>query len=524
MIILFIYLLPQEAQDMSVFQNDTSEHQHADVTIDERRKYTLLILLMALSAPVLIFFGSYNIVNGRYFDGMLNVVFVVVIIVNLMILHKKRSANVIVLSSRIVLFLLGCLLLQNISHGGAASSQTLWSYTFPLTTLFLLGKKEGMIWLAVFYVMIGVLFFYPDCPFPVSSYPFDFKLRFLMSSLLVTLMTFSFEMVRYSIQANLLESNQTLEETNERLRQEIVERAQVEEALCTAKKKAQQYLDIAGTLIVVIDSDQRVRLINKKGCGLLGYREDEIIGKNWCDLVLPERERERTKAVFSTLRAGKLESAEYVEHAIMTQTGEERLIAWQNAVVKDEEGTIVSTLSSGEDITERKRAEEALQKAYRALQNTQAQLIQSAKLASIGELAAGVAHELNQPLMVIRSTAQFVRRTLEKGKMDIDQLLKLFEPLERNTKRMMNIINHLRSFSRQSQTEFSPLDVNRVIEESFLMIGEQLRLHNIEVRQNLLSNLPHVRGDANQLEQVFLNLITNARDAIDAMGMNLLKS
>lgn len=166
------------------------------------------------------------------------------------------------------------------------------------------------------------------------------------------------------------------------------------------------------------------------------------------------------------------------------------------------------------DIAARKQAEEALSQAYDELMNTQSRLIQSGKLASIGELVAGVAHELNQPLMVIRANAQLIQRSLLKNNSDTGTLMEQLEPIERNTKRMMNIINHLRSFSRESKTDFQPVNVNKIIEESFLMVNEQLRLHNIEVKKDLDSDLPEVKGETNQLEQVFLNLITNAQDAI----------
>ncbi len=169
-------------------------------------------------------------------------------------------------------------------------------------------------------------------------------------------------------------------------------------------------------------------------------------------------------------------------------------------------------------LEESSKAEKSIQRAYQELKSMQSQLIQSAKLASIGELAAGVAHELNQPLMVIRTTVQFLQLRFETGKPDVDQLKTYFEMVERNTKRMMTIINHLRTFSRQSQPEFSSQDVNMIIEGAFLMIGEQLRLHNIEVQKSLTPNLPKISGDTIRLEQVVLNLLTNARDAIEAKG------
>ena len=166
------------------------------------------------------------------------------------------------------------------------------------------------------------------------------------------------------------------------------------------------------------------------------------------------------------------------------------------------------------DVTDRKALEDELRKAYDDLKNAQAQLVQTGKLASIGELAAGVAHELNQPLMVIRATAQYTLRKQRKNSLDAAALLEDLDVIEKNTKRMMNIINHLRTFSRQTTGEFAPVDVNRIIQDSFTMLGQQLRLRNIEIKMELSPGLPKVRGDTTQLEQVFLNLLTNARDAI----------
>jgi PAS domain S-box-containing protein len=167
------------------------------------------------------------------------------------------------------------------------------------------------------------------------------------------------------------------------------------------------------------------------------------------------------------------------------------------------------------DITERKHSEESLKLAYQELKNTQMQLFQSAKLSSIGELSAGVAHELNQPLMVIRTTAQMINKNLRRNSFNKDALFKHIEMFEKNTKRMMNIINHLRTFSRQSQAKFTSVNINNVIEDCLLMVGEQLRLSQIALKNELSPELSNVWGNANQLEQVFLNLITNAMDSVN---------
>jgi len=155
-----------------------------------------------------------------------------------------------------------------------------------------------------------------------------------------------------------------------------------------------------------------------------------------------------------------------------------------------------------------------LRKANKELSDKHIQLIQTAKLASLGELSAGVAHELNQPLMVIRSTSQIMLRNF--AKLSSDQIQEQLVSIGRNTKRMMNIINHLRTFSRQTPSEMTAVDVNRVLEDAFLMTGEQLRLRNIRVEKNLEKNLSACYGNPNQLEQVFLNMITNARDSVMA--------
>ncbi|MGC8720342.1 MAG: MASE3 domain-containing protein [Thermodesulforhabdaceae bacterium] len=133
---------------------------------------------------------------------------------------------------------------------------------------------------------------------------------------------------------------------------------QSEEKVRQERDRAQHYLDIAGVIILVIGTDGRVQLINKKGCEILGYTEDEIIGKDWFENFIPEEERHKVKSIFSRMTSGEIDPFEYAENMIITRSGEKRIISWHNSVIKDGNNQqIVAVLSSGEDITERRRAE-----------------------------------------------------------------------------------------------------------------------------------------------------------------------
>ncbi|MDZ4164113.1 MAG: MASE3 domain-containing protein, partial [Smithellaceae bacterium] len=140
-----------------------------------------------------------------------------------------------------------------------------------------------------------------------------------------------------------------------------------EEKLREERDRAQGYLDVAGVMLVVIGSDQNVQLINKKGCEVLGYSEEEIVGKNWFDHFLPENLPENVKAVFLKILSGEVEPFEYFENDVLTKEGQERAIAWHNTMLRDGEGNIIATLSSGEDITDRKRVEEEREKVVHEL-------------------------------------------------------------------------------------------------------------------------------------------------------------
>ena len=145
---------------------------------------------------------------------------------------------------------------------------------------------------------------------------------------------------------------------------DISERKRAEEAVIKERDTAQRYLDLAPVMFVSIDTEGKVILINKKGCEVLGYDEEDILGKDWFDNFLPKRLRDEVKPISLKLLTGETEAIEYFENPVLTRGGEERVIAWHNTILRNETGKIIGHLSSGEDISERKKAEERAQKSH----------------------------------------------------------------------------------------------------------------------------------------------------------------
>lgn len=126
-------------------------------------------------------------------------------------------------------------------------------------------------------------------------------------------------------------------------------------------KLTQQYLDIAGIILVSLNHHGTITMINRPGSNMLGYEPEELLGRNWFDACLPETSREQVKDVFNKLLRGDIRPVEYFENSILTKSGEEKIIAWRNTPLTDEGGRITGTLSSGLDVTERRRMEKALE-------------------------------------------------------------------------------------------------------------------------------------------------------------------
>ena len=287
--------------------------------------------------------------------------------------------------------------------------------------------------------------------------------------------------------------------------------------------KTKDYLDniIHSTIdtIIVVNPDFTIRTVNQAALNLLGYKVNELIGQPIAKIV-----REEEQKVFQGSGLEELIEKGFVQGQELTyraKDGREIPMFFSGSVMRDSEGTLEGIVCVAQDITERKQAEEQIKQtneelvaSYKELKETQSQLIQSAKLASVGELATWIAHELNQPLMVIRANSQLELRN-DPENLNSREAYATFKKIEECSGRMMVIINNLKNYAYQSSLETEFLKLNETLENSLSLCGEQFKLSNIKLEKQYDPQIPNISVNRQQLEQVFINMLTNAKDILE---------
>lgn len=202
------------------------------------------------------------------------------------------------------------------------------------------------------------------------------------------------------------------------------------------------------------------------------------------------------------------------------QKAVERIRLQRNRLYRDRETKITSKIITRMN----EELEKKIDERTRELTETQTRLFQTSKLAILGEMAAGLAHEINQPLAGIMLTVENLRKLKEVGKLTDKGFQTKLDDLKNLSRRIDRTIKHMRTFARQDEVKFEEMNINEAIESVLdLLLGQQLRLHEIEVIKNLSQELPMIIGEPYQIEQVIVNLISNARDAMDKKEKQILE-
>lgn len=275
---------------------------------------------------------------------------------------------------------------------------------------------------------------------------------------------------------------------------DVTARRQMERQLHKEQEFARRLVDSFPDLILVVDSNSRYTFVSPRCTDVLGYELSEAVSMEFGERTHSE-DRPVLIALFQDILAGR-QTYGSVEVRVRHKLGEWRRIRFNFSPLADEKGKIEGVVLSGRDVTELKRLEE--------------QLIQAEKLAAMGQMLAGVAHELNNPLTAILGVTELLR----EGQNDQEATKRQLEITHRQARRAARIVQNLLEFSRPASPQKKPVDLNSIIDRTLQLHEHSLRRNNVEIDFRPQPDLPGVIGDANQLIQVFLNLVTNAEQAI----------
>jgi len=274
---------------------------------------------------------------------------------------------------------------------------------------------------------------------------------------------------------------------------DVSHRKELEEELAKSEQKYYAIFNTIPNPVFVLDPNSHIILdCNDKVTSVYGFDLSDVINKSFIDFF------EEQDAPHYAFILNKRSEIGQVRHR-----AKDNRIIYVNIRISPSEflgqNVLLITIS---DITQRLEAEQ--------------QLSQAGKMATLGEMATGVAHELNQPLTVIKMASNYFIKKMRSGEViSNDIFVNMCEKIQKNVERADRIINHMRDFARKSDITLEKVEINGILRSAHDIFSQQLKLRNIEVVWDLTENLPLIQADAGRLEQVFINLLINARDAIE---------
>jgi PAS domain S-box-containing protein len=335
------------------------------------------------------------------------------------------------------------------------------------------------------------------------------------------------------------------------------ERKRAESAIAESEARFRSFVENANDLIFACSVTGIFTYISPKLTEISGFLPSELLGKSFADYIHPEDLQTAQASVERLLETGERQTE--VEFRSQRKDGTWYWSLCNSAAIKSASGTIISILGIARDISDRKADEEALRRSeaqlrqqaidlestLQDLQRTQAQLIHSEKMSSLGQLVAGIAHEINNPISFIYGNISHARTYFEDIRALIelyhkhysephseikdfiedidldflfDDLFGLFNSMRTGAERIREIVLSLRTFSRLDEADLKPVDIHDGIDSTLTILQNRLNRsyqgHKIKVTK-YYSDLPHIECFAGSLNQVFLQIITNAIDALE---------
>lgn len=273
-------------------------------------------------------------------------------------------------------------------------------------------------------------------------------------------------------------------------------------------RKLSRALEQSADFVVITDSNGLIEYVNPAFEQKTGYRREELAGRTPSVVRSGLHDADFYSRLWETILRGDV-----YRNVVVNRTRSGELYYEEKTItpLKDGQGRITHFISTGKDITDRKRAEEEVQRH-------RADLAHVARLATMGEMAAGLAHELNQPISAIANYAHGCLRRMQTGRLSADDdLLHALEQVRHQAERAGAIIHRMRDFARKGQMRRVPADINALVREVMQLAEPDARRHGAKVRLALAQGLPPALADPIQIEQVLLNLILNGLEVMQAI-------
>jgi two-component system NtrC family sensor kinase len=288
---------------------------------------------------------------------------------------------------------------------------------------------------------------------------------------------------------------------------DISERKRIENELREANEFFMNLIESSVDGIIAADMKGNIFIFNKGAEALIGYTAEEVIGKLHITKIYPEGVAKEIMKKLRSPEYGGVGKFSPTQLNVVNKFGEEIHVQLSAALIYDGKGQEIASVGIFTDLRPRLMME-------KKLQETHLQLVSSEKMASLGKLAAGIAHEINNPLGGILIYSSLMMEDLPEEDPKRGDLARIVQ----ETGRCKEIVKSLLEFARQTEPKMEPTDINRAINDGLFFLVNQALFHNIQIVKKLDSFLPFVRGNASQLKQVFMNIVVNAAEAMHGNG------
>jgi len=277
-------------------------------------------------------------------------------------------------------------------------------------------------------------------------------------------------------------------------------------SLKESEEKYRSLVESTDDSVYMVDKDCQYLSANNKVLSEYGLAENQIVGKNFSDFHSPEETREFADGVKQVCKTGSA-----TQYEAYNEEHGKWVIRTLNPIKVPETTKVKAISVVSMNITERVKAEKELKKTYNKLKETQNQLIQNEKIAALGRLASGLAHQIRNPLEIIIMGVEFLGSTLCNKDLNHE---KSIEKIKEAVNRTNQIITDFLSFSRKSELKFESVDVCLLLDETIRLIEHRINVKKVKIERHYPEESLKVKADRNMLEQVFMNLLNNGIDAM----------